>query len=65
MLIPLALLPVYFLGDERLVNQLLWDNKLGFFLQWYCKYKCFYYLLWWPTEGQVCLRKLRTRFCTQ
>lgn len=29
MLISLALLPVYLLGDERLVNQLLWDNKLG------------------------------------
>lgn len=29
MLISLALLPVYLLGDERLVKQLLWDNKLG------------------------------------
>lgn len=29
MLISLALLPVYLLGDKRLVNQLLWDNKLG------------------------------------
>lgn len=28
-LISLALLPVYLLGDERLVKQLLWDNKLG------------------------------------
>lgn len=29
MLISLALLPVYLLGDETLVKQLLWDNKLG------------------------------------
>lgn len=28
-LISLALLPVYLLGDERLVKQFLWDNKLG------------------------------------
>ena len=45
-LIALALLPVYLLGDERLIKQLLWDNKLGSFLQWYCKYTCFYYLFW-------------------
>lgn len=29
MLISLVLLPVYLLGDETLVKQLLWDNKLG------------------------------------
>ena len=29
MLISLALLPVCLLGDETLVKQLLWDNKLG------------------------------------
>lgn len=29
MLISLGLLPVYLLGNKRLVNQLLWDNKLG------------------------------------
>lgn len=29
MLISLVLLPVYLLGNEKLVNQLLWDNKLG------------------------------------
>lgn len=28
MLISLALLLLYLLGDKRLVNQLLWDNKL-------------------------------------
>lgn len=29
MLISLALLPAHLLGDEGLVKQLLWDNKLG------------------------------------
>lgn len=29
MLISLALLPLCLLGDEKLVKQLLWDNKLG------------------------------------
>lgn len=62
MLIPLVLLPMYLLGDERLVNQLLWDNKLGVPVCSGIVNANVSITALVPTEGQICLKILRTRW---